>query len=368
MMALRFSLALLSVILLVFAAAGCEDAGDNGDMSRGKAGIAGSAAASSRLVFYNWEEYLGKNTLAQFQEQTGIEVELHTYQDDEEMLAALQSGAISADLIILSEPVAMEMVKARLLMALDMNALPNAAHIASGNLIPDAATGEHYVIPYLMGTTGFLVNAKHIPDHGSSWRLLWDERFKGRMAMLDTPFEVFAAASKMLGYPVNPLPEQLDEVRRALWQQKPLLAGYMDRIVLMEKMVSGEPWAAQMYSGDGLTAVEENPDLIFVIPEEGCAAWVDVLVVPLQSTNVEGALEFINFVHTPEIMGDISSELWAATPNLAAREYISPAVLRSSIVYPLQSALDRCEYFGDMGGAESVRLRLKCWAELIADQ
>lgn len=354
--------ALLLVALVAGLAAGCGESPE----SRPLTPPATSLPADTALVLYNWEEYLGRHTLEQFREQTGVTVELHTYQDDEEILAALQSGAIAPDLIILSEPVAMEMVAARMLRAMDMDALPNAAHIARGNLHPDPRTGKHFVIPYLMGTTGFLVNARHVPEHGRSWKLMWDERLKGRIAMLDTPFEVIAAAAKMLGYPINPLPEQIGEIREALWRQRPLLAGYMDRIALMEKMVSGELWAAQMYSGDGLMAAEQNPDLEFVIPEEGCAAWVDVFVIPLSSANPHAAQMFIDFVHAPEIMGQISSELWAATPNLAAREHVSREVLDSPIAYPAQSALDRCEYFGDMGGAESVRLRLKLWTELVA--
>lgn len=353
----------LLLVLLMGLAAGCGESPESKPLKAPEV----QSSIENVLVLYNWEEYLGRHTLEQFREQTGITVELHTYQDDEEILAALQSGAIAPDLIILSAPVAMEMAAARLLKEMDMDALPNAAHIARDSLAPDPKTGRHHFIPYLMGTTGFLVNAKHVPDHGQSWKLMWDERLKGRMAMLDTPFEVIAAAAKMLGYPINPLPEQIGSIREALWRQKPLLAGYMDRIALMEKMIAGELWAAQMYSGDGLMSVEQNQDLAFVIPEEGCAAWVDVFVLPLSSANPQAALAFIDFVHTPEIMGQISSELWAATPNLAARKHVASEVLASPIAYPPPSALDQCEYFGGMGGAESVRLRIKLWAELTAD-
>lgn len=358
---------LAATLTILILASGCGDSLKPEETQRAeKTSQVEPSLAKSRLVLSNWEDYLGRDTLRKFEEATGITVELHGYKDDEEVLGALLFGSLDADLIILSESLAEEMVKARLLSPLDINALPNAAHIAPRFLTPSLETGHYYQIPYLMGTTGFLVNTKFVPDHGQSWNVLWDERLKSRLAMLDNPFEVIAAASLMLGFSVNPLPEQIDEIRRALWKQKPLLAGYLDRISLMDKMIAEELWAAQMYSGDGLMAVGQNPDLAYVIPEEGCAAWIDVFVVPLQSKNPEGALAFINFVHTPEIMGEIAGELWTATPNLAARKFVNPEVLNSSIVNPPAEVLGRCEYFGDMGSGESVPLRLKLWAELLA--
>ena len=312
-----------------------------------------------RLVLYNWEEYLGRDTLDRFRRATGIEVELRTYEDDEEMVGALLSGSLEADLIILSESAASELVWGRVLAPLNRELLPNLRHVDPGIMAKLQIMGEDYKAPYLEGYTGVVVNTRHVDRSPDSWSVLWEPSLAGRVAMLNNPFEVIGAASLLLGYPLNPEPEHLDEVRDALLEQRPLLAGYLHDTEILNKMASGELWAAQSYSSDALMAMEENPDLAFGFPQEGCAAWVDVFVVPVLARNADAAHAFINFVHTPEIMAEIAGELWSATPNLAAREFIDPEVLESPVVHPPQSVRDRCTYFDDFGSSESVSSQMK---------
>ena len=324
--------------------------------------------AQPRLILYNWEDYISESVLWQFEEATGITVELRVYADDEDILGAAQSGSFDGDLAILSESVAAEMIKARLLHDLDLDALPNAKHISPEYMWPDPETGRHFKIPYLMGITCLMVNTKHVPGPYNSWRILWEESLRGRVAMLNNPFEVIAVPSLILGHGVNPSGEQLEAIARLLTVQKPLLAGYLSYTEITDLMIRNELWAAQLYSGDGLMAMEQNGDLAFIIPEEGCVAWVDVFVIPLSSANPQDALRFINFIHQPEVMGRLASELWSATPNTPARAFIAPEVLNSPMVNPPQEILARCEYFGDMGGDEAVRQRLQLWSRLVADE
>lgn len=365
---LKGLLLMSAMLTLVILAASCGDSPVPGTNQTWPAERTETPPVQKRLVLYNWENYLGEHTLQRFEEATGITVELHLYEDDEVILAAIQSGAFEGDLVVLSESVAAEMIKARLLSELDMKALPNAAHIDPSYLWPDQETGQLFMFPYLMGTTGLAVNTKHVPEPFDTWAVLWNSRLEGRLAMLNNPFEAIAAASFLLGYGINPTLDQLEQIKHKLKEQKRLLAGYLDAVSIETMLVREELWAAQLYSGDGLIAVKQNQDVAFVIPKEGCAAWIDVFVVPLLARNTESALAFINFVHQPEIMGEISSELWAATPNLAARAFTDPEVLQSPVVYPSANVMERCEYFGDKGGGESVRQRLRIWSELMADE
>ncbi|WP_459936733.1 ABC transporter substrate-binding protein [Desulfonatronum parangueonense] len=356
----RCRLALAGWVIVLILLAGCGEQGDNRVVAQP------AEAEKSRLVLYNWEEYMGSETLWKFEQATGIEVDLRTYEDEEEVLGAMQSGSLDADLVILSSSVAAEMAKARLLSPLDMDLLPNLRHVDPRALAQDQSVNEKYQVPFLMGYTGVAVDARRYPDHPDSWRVLWDARLTGKMAMLNNPFEVIGAASMMLGFPINPEKEHMEAVREALLEQRPLLVGYLHDTAIMHQLGSGDLWAAQSYSSDALRAMEENPHLLFVFPEEGCAAWVDVFVLPLLGRNPEAAHAFIDFVHVPEIMAEIASELWSATPNLAAREFMDPEVLASPVVHPPANVLGKCNYFGDLGDPETVALRMKLWAELLA--
>lgn len=324
----------------------------------------------SELVLYNWEDYIGESTLDDFEKHTGIKVRLITYEDDEEVISGIQSGAMTPDLVVVSESVAMEMIKARLLTQLDRDIMPNLDHVddsALGKGIERSPEIKKYMASYFVGTTGMMVNKEYIPDNYHTWNVLWDESYRGRIAMLNNPFEVAGTASKLLGFPLNPRPEQLPNIRDKLMEQKPLLTGYFDAITLVDMMVNEQIWAAQIYSGDGLMAAELNSNVAFIIPEEGCAIWHDVFVIPQEAENIDEAYQFINFIHQPRVNARITSEMWCMTLNTAAREYIDPEVLDSPYVFPPENKLANCEFFGDMGEEESVRGRLQIWSDLITD-
>jgi spermidine/putrescine-binding protein len=366
----RFSLmgATLLVLVILTGIPGCDGSVSSPGNSLAERGGDQPPAGKVRLAFHNWDEYIGSQTLDDFARETGIEVDIIAFTDDEVFLGALQSGLVAADLAVVSRSVAMEMIKARLLDTMDASTMPNLVHLDPSWLEQGIPEQVRYMVPYLSGTTGLMVNTRLIPEDHGTWKILWDDRYSGRLAMLDNPFEVAAAAAKMLGYPVNPEdPEQLAAVREALLRQKPLLAGYFDHATLVEMMVAEELWAAQIYSGDGMLAAERNEDILYLLPEEGGALWVDVFVLPRGSRYKAEAQRFIDYVHRPEVMASIASELWMATPNRAARALMDPEVLGSPAVHPPQEFLDRSESFGDMGSPESVRGRLAIWIELVSE-
>jgi spermidine/putrescine-binding protein len=323
------------------------------------------ATSISTLTFYNWEEYIGSETIAEFERETGIKVDLILFEDDEEIIGAMQSGSFDGDLVVVSESLSREMVGARLLQEIDYSMIPNARHIDPQLMNMDVV--RPYAVPYLMGTTGFIVNTRLFPGETRSWGALWDERARGRIGMLNNPFEVAAVASKLLGYGVNPDNEQFPLVRAKLLEQKPLVAGYFGPMEVVDKMVSGELLISQVYSGDALMAMERNPDLEYVVPVEGCVSWMDDFVIPKSARNSIEAHRFIDFIHRPEIIGRIASEVWYATPNLAATPFIDSEVLQSKAVFPPAEVQAKCQHFGDMGGGDEVRGRLEVWAELTSD-
>jgi spermidine/putrescine-binding protein len=324
-------------------------------------GAPSDVESSGRLTFHNWEDFIGAETIAEFERETGIKVDLITFDDDEEIIGAMQSGSFEGDLVVVSESLAREMIGARLLQEIEYSRLSNAMHIDPE--LMDGPTSP-YAVPYLMGTTGLVVNTRLFPGEARSWGALWDERVQGKIGMLNNPFEVAAVASKLLGYGVNPTPEELSQVRAKLLEQRPLLAGYFGPIEAVVMMISGELIVSQAYSGDALVAVGINPDLKFLIPDEGCVRWTDVFVIPRNGRNTVEAHRFIDFIHRPEVMARIASEVWYATPNLAARPLIDPDVLQCEAVHPPEEVLARCHFLEDMGGGEAVRGRLEMWAEL----
>lgn len=322
-------------------------------------------APGSILRVANWENYFGSQTLRGFEETTGVHVQLTEYLDEEEAFARLMTGEPYADVLVLTRGLVGELVKARRLETIDWDRLPNTRFIDDAHRpAPDGAQ-RHYT-PYLTGTTGVVVNTRLAPTFSSSWDLLWDARFAGRLAMLNNPFEVIGAASKRLGMPLNPRSQSdLDTILRSLVEQRPLLIGYLDPMTLVDQLATGRLVAAQLYSGDALTAAARNPDLYYFVPKEGAALWVDVLVIPRPCANKEAALAFINHVHTPEVMAAICRETRFASVNQAANALLEPEILQHAGMPPPAEALERSEFFVVPGNASLVHLINETWSDLM---
>ena len=95
---------------------------------------------------------------------------------------------------------------------------------------------------------------------------------------------------------------------------------------------------------------EENPDLEYVVPDEGSNVWIDGWVIPKDCQNKEAAEAWINFMCDPEIALMNFEEITYSTPNEAARELIEDEDVKNSpIAFPADSVLSRCSVFNYLG-------------------
>ena len=320
-----------------------------------------------RLVLFNWEEYIGSQTIEKFTEKTGIEVEELFFLNEEQMLASVQSDRAVYDLIVSSDDSIREMIEAKLLAPIDYEKIPNFRHISESFTHREWDPEQKYSVPYFWGTTGVVINTKFIDEESNSYSVLFDERYRGKIAMLSNVWEVAAACAKYLGLSIaSKDPGVWERVGAAMIAQQSLLLAYYDSNTIKKMLIDGELWAAQQFSGEGLAAADENEDLLFYIPVEGAAQWLDSFAIPRNAANPVAAHQFLNFILEPEINAAIASELWYATANSSAEAYIDPDVMEDESVNPLPEVVARLEFFVDVG--ENDRIVNRAWSEILAAQ
>ena len=324
--------------------------------------------SNATLIMWNWPDYMTSEALEGFERETGIKVEQRIFGDEEVLLGAVQGTDFQADLLIVSESMARELIQARVVDTLDPALIPNLRHIEKASLAQSYHEGRLYGAPYLSGTTGVAVNVKHVPEGADSWAILWDEGLRGRIAMLGNNFEVVAAASMKLGFGIAPASgEQFAAVEAELMRQRPLLKGYLDIADLAEGLASGEIWAAQIYSGDALGAMEKNPDLRYFVPREGATRWTDMIMLHRSSGHPKEVHAFIDYLNRPEVMARLSEELYCATTNSEARALVSKEILADPGVYPPPEILARCSFLPAVSPSDtSARRTSELWNALTA--
>lgn len=321
------------------------------------------------IVIYNWAEYLDPELYSVFMEETGIDVTEDTFTSNEELLAKLQGlgETESYALIFPSDYMVRIMIAEGLLARLDHNNIPNLANLDPAFQNTPADPGNEYCVPYMWGTTGIGYNSAEV-DEPTSWAAIFevtpDDPAYGRITMLDDPRESFAAALTYLGYNINTTNEaELEEAKQLLIRAKAGLSGY-DSDTFDELVASGENLMAHGWNGDFLVSQEENEDLLYTVPKEGGVIWVDYMCIPATASpgKKAAAENFINFLLRPDISAANSEYTYFASPNGAAKEFMSEEFLNDPVVYPPEETTSRLQFIEDVGEFEAVYERM--WEEV----
>ena len=116
-------------------------------------------------------------------------------------------------------------------------------------------------------------------------------------------------------------------------------------------MAAGELAASIAWSGDHivmLDRVEElgnnDIDLQFVLPQ-GSNWSVDMMCVPTNCQNYEGAMAFINFMYDPEIALENCEYVGYSTPNVATKAMLDPEIANNIYYYPTEEVFATLEVY-----------------------
>ena len=292
------------------------------------------------LNVYNWGEYIDDeeiDVITQFEKLTGCDVNYTTFESNENMYSKLSGGGVSYDIIIPSDYMVERLISEEMLLKLDYNNIPNFNKYFdsenSGYLIENGI-GDYAVI-YNVGSTILIYNKNLVKEEPTSWKVLWDEQYKGKILMFNNPRDAFAVAQFALGQDINTtnMADWDTAADYLLEQRQKVRPEYvMDEVFI--KMESGEYAFATYYAGDYELMVENNPDLGFVFPEEGVNTFYDAMCVPKGSQNKKGAEAFINFMMEPEIALANAEYIYYATANKAVLENEDYSLIDSEAVYP----------------------------------
>ncbi len=330
------------------------------------AGCGGEKKEDKGVVrVYNWGEYIDEEVIDLFEEETGIEVIYDTFETNEEMYPIIEAGGRSYDVVCPSDYMIEKMAANDLLAEINFENIPNMEYVSESVLEGSKAFDPEnkYSVPYTYGTLGILYNKKLVGKEITSWRDLWNEEYSGEILMYNSPRDLFTAPLELLGYSLNTTDEaELNTAKDMLLDQKPLVQRYvMDQI--KDAMISESASIAMCYSGEVLQLQESNPDLAYVIPEEGSNYFIDSWVIPANAENKENAEAWINFLNDPEIAYKNFEYITYATPNTGAQEKMDPDVAANQAVNPSAETLAKCEVFHSLG-EEGDELFNELWLEV----
>jgi putrescine transport system substrate-binding protein len=334
------------LLAIVLSFGGCG--GGHGD-----AGGTSPAGAEDKLVnVYNWSDYIGSKTIADFEARTGIKVNYDTYDSNEVLETKLLTGRTGYDVVFPSALYFERQVKAGVFLPLDRKKLPNWSNLDPDIMARLAAydPGNEHAINYMWGTIGLGYNPRLVEKAlGTktidSLSAVFDPAVAARLskcgiAWLDSPEDVSGMAKVYLGKDINSEdPKDLAAVEALLSRVRPYVR-YFSSSQHINDLASGEICIALTWNGDALQArargAESQPPvgIAYALPKEGSGAWFDAVAIPADAPHPQNAHAFLNYLMTPEVIAGITNEIGYANGNAASLPLVHAALREDAAVYP----------------------------------
>jgi spermidine/putrescine transport system substrate-binding protein len=281
------------------------------------------------LVVSVWADYYPADLAETFEAATGVPVTIVNHATNEEVMGKLTAGGDSGiDVAFVSGQYAQALNEAGLLEPLEKSLIPNES-----NLYAEAASlpydvGNVYSMPYAWGTTGLCYRSDLVSGEPTSWNDLLNPApdVTGKTTMLATERWMALPALKALGLSVNSTnPDDLVAVKEQLLKTKDTLLAF-DDTTFYTKLVSGEASMAEAWDGWCNYGIAEDPNIKFVVPEEGSDLWTDTMTVLKTSKNKEAAMAFINYILEADVQSWVVENILYKVPNEAAMALVDPTL------------------------------------------
>ncbi len=303
------------------------------------------------IVFYNWEDYTDKSLLEEFEKEFGIKVILKEFKTQDMLISEFQSEPDKYDVILADDRSVNLLQQYRLVTKLDLTKIPNSKFIKTQfKTLLSGTKKEFAIVGPLYGLSALVINTNFVPADADSWAILWDKKYKGKIALFDDSRDGMGAVLKYSNFSLNTVNlKELDiaEENAKLLRENDIQFG--DTFENIEKVMKGELWIAQAYSGDIIYKTKGRNDIKCVLPKEGFNLWVDTLAISIDSSHKDEAHKFINFLLEAKNAARIANKF--SYPTVIEADNLLNEENRNNLEkYFTKDNIQKGEFFKDLRG------------------
>jgi spermidine/putrescine transport system substrate-binding protein len=274
----------------------------------------------------------------------------------------LQAGQdIGYDIVVLTDWMASKWIQLGYTQKLDTSLLPNV----EANLV-DVLRGrtidpkDEYLVPWQSGLTGIGYNAKLVDKAPTSIKDLWNPKYKGHVTLLTEMRDTFGLVMLSLG--IDPSKATEADAQKAYDEIKPhvdsgQVRGFTGNNYI-QGMTSGSITIATVWSGDMVQLQADNPNLKFVVPDDGCMIWTDNMMIPNQAAHPYNAHLWMNYYYQPETAAIVEDWVNYICPVDGATDVLlksDPSVAKNQLIFPPKSTLDKAHVFKALSPEEDQK-------------
>jgi spermidine/putrescine transport system substrate-binding protein len=232
------------------------------------------------LMLYNYADYIGPAVVKSFEEKYGVDVKVSTFNDTDEAITKIRTGAVPFDIYFPSYDQIGRLVTAKLVRPINHSYVPNLGNVWTTFQSPWYDGEARYSVPYSVYTTGVGWNTDLVPDDVAAldnpYDSLWNADYRGKVGIIDDWHTAMAMVALREGVTdVNSEnPADLEVIQKSLTElsgaTKPKVT-----VSMYNDLPSGQLGISQMWSGDVVNAQYYLPKgksvdiLRYWFPEDG---------------------------------------------------------------------------------------------------
>jgi spermidine/putrescine transport system substrate-binding protein len=334
------------------------------------------SATDKRLTWANWPLYIDTDdddstkrpTLDAFREQTGIAVDyVEEINDNDEFFGKISPALMNhqqtgRDLVVISDWMCARFVRLGWVQEMDRAHQPNVTeHLDPLLRSPAFDPGRAYTVPWQSGITGIAYNHRKLGREIRHVKDLWASDLKGRVTLLSGLDEAFALLMQGNGADITQW--TADDFHTVCDQvEKHVRNGQVRRFTgndYTKDLVTGDVLACQAYSGDVIQLQADNPDIRFVVPEEGAELWSDSLMIPDRALHKTNAERLVDYYYAPEVAAELAAWVNYVCPVPAARDVLADskdedtaALAENPLIFPDAGMRERLAIARDITAEE----------------
>ncbi|MEV7793746.1 spermidine/putrescine ABC transporter substrate-binding protein [Streptomyces sp. NPDC087512] len=354
----------------------------------GDRAAADRSARDKRLAWANWPLYIDTDdehpnrrpTLEAFEKRTGISVEyVEEINDNDEFFGKISPSLMNhqptdRDLIVISDWMCGRFVRLGWVQEMDRSRQPNVTEYLDPLLrSPAFDPGRRFTVPWQSGITGIAYNRRRLGREIRHLSELWADDLKGRVTLLSGMDEAFALL--MQGNGVDITDWTADDFHTVCDQvEKQVDRGQIRRFTgndYIKDLTSGDVLACQAYSGDVIQLQADDPDIEFVVPEEGAELWAESLMIPDLAAHKANAERLIDHYYQPEVAAELAAWVNYVCPVPAARDVLASsddeetaALAEDPLIFPDASMRERLAIARDIAAGERAEFA-KRWNAIV---
>ncbi|MGZ4194852.1 MAG: ABC transporter substrate-binding protein [Solirubrobacteraceae bacterium] len=270
-------------------------------------------SGEGKLNLVAWEGYAQPQWVKPFEASTGCQVSTKYAGSSSEMVSLMANGGGGQyDLVSASGDADLRLIYAGDVKPINISLIPSWKDFHPFLQSPAFNTidGKHYGVSYEFGPNVLLYSTKAFAAAPTSWSVLYNKQYSGRVTVPDNPIQIADAALYLsktqpnLGItdPYELTQPQFDATISLLKQQHPLIKKYWDlasQEISLFQSGTTTVGAAWPYQTNSLRAA--GAKVADTIPSQGATGWADTWMLGTKAPHPNCAYKWMQWVTTPKI-------------------------------------------------------------------